>query len=149
MKTNKVLIKALRVTADSLDNPNKFYDWYAPNHCNCGLLIKNIIKIGKGIEESKAIEEIVEYTYNKGDGMGLWSLDSLKNYCPVTGLPINDLYLFLTLMGLEEEDFAEIENLKSINQGKNKVDYKDRLIVARYMRNKANELETQFHQELE
>lgn len=92
------LIDALRATAARLQSSN-LYEWGHMGACNCGYLAQEITKLRKDEIHSRAMQR-------HGD----WN-EQLNDYCPTSGLPMDDLISGLLAAGLDIDDLKHLERL--------------------------------------
>ena len=97
-KASLELIKALRNTAVALDASNS-YQWGHMGSCNCGHLAQEITKLNKSEIHSRAMQKY-----------GDWN-DQLNDYCPTSGLLMDDLISQLLNAGLDLDDLKCLEKL--------------------------------------
>lgn len=124
MKATKRLILGLRETAAQLRGKESGYNWCESEHCNCGMLAKNL---GLPSAPLKAMQT------------SSWSAMAGQNdyYCHSAGRSMTEVFDFLLAAGLERTDFFAVEWL----DGNDRSDYCDPLAVAAWMDAKADELE--------
>ena len=94
----KKLIKALRKTANDLDNGCE-YEWGHMARCNAGCLVQNLM--------DKTQSEVVEMVNGHLDE---WT-EYADAYCKGTHQFIDDLFQELEQHGLSHEDVLHLENL--------------------------------------
>ena len=92
------LVKALRNTASLLSKSNN-YQWGHMGSCNCGHLAQEITKLNKSEIHSRAMQKY-----------GDWN-DQLNDYCPTSGLLMDDLITELLNAGLDLDDLKHLEKL--------------------------------------
>lgn len=92
------LIQALRNTASSLKQ-SKEYQWGHMGCCNCGFLAQEITRLSKGEIHSRAMNKY-----------GDWN-DQLNDYCPTSGLLMDDLITQMLNAGLDTDDLKHLEKL--------------------------------------
>lgn len=92
------LIEVLRKTSQKLDSSNN-YQWGHMGLCNCGFLAQEITKLTKEEIHRRAMQR-------HGD----WS-EQLNDYCPTSGLPMDDLISELIEFGFTREELAHLERL--------------------------------------
>ncbi len=97
-KASLKLIKALRNTAKTLGK-SKNYQWGHMGSCNCGHLAQEITKLTKSEIHQRAMQKY-----------GDWS-DQLNDYCPSSGLLMDDLITELLGAGLDVDDLKYLEKL--------------------------------------
>jgi hypothetical protein len=92
------LISALRTTAARLD-AGAAYQWGHLGQCNCGHLVQTVCRLDKGVIHAWALER-------QGD----W--EQLANdYCPTSGLHIDEVITTLLALGLDTDDLGHLEKL--------------------------------------
>ncbi len=92
------LIQALRTTAYKLEH-NTSYQWGHMGLCNCGFLAQEITSLSKDEIHRRAMQR-------HGD----WS-EQLNDYCPTSGLPMDDLIDQLVDFGFTLEELRHLERL--------------------------------------
>ncbi|MEM9390220.1 MAG: hypothetical protein AAGA02_07095 [Bacteroidota bacterium] len=92
------LIEALKKTARQLGKSNN-YQWGHMGSCNCGYLAQEITKLNKSEIHSRAMQKY-----------GDWN-DQLNDYCPTSGLLMDDLITELLSAGLDLNDLKHLEKL--------------------------------------
>jgi len=96
--SNPDLIKALRETADRLNNGAR-YEWGHMGRCNCGHLVQTLTDM-TDIE----IAESVDYQLNE------WT-EHANDYCDGSRTKVQDLFDTLGGFGLGPEDLRHLEHL--------------------------------------
>jgi hypothetical protein len=94
------LIQALKNTAHKLESSTS-YQWGHMGLCNCGFLAQEITRLTKEEIHRRAMER-------HGD----WS-EQLNDYCPTSGLPIDDLISELIAFGFTREELSHLEKLSN------------------------------------
>jgi hypothetical protein len=97
-KPSIALIEALKRTARNIDT-NPVYQWGHMGACNCGFLAQEITKLTKAEIHRRAMER-------HGD----WS-EHLNDYCPINGLPFDDVISELIAFGFDTDDLKHLEKL--------------------------------------
>lgn len=92
------LITALKNTAKRLGE-SKAYQWGHMGSCNCGFLAQEITRLSKDEIHRMAMER-------HGD----WN-EQLNDYCPTSGLPIDDVISELIAFGFDSSDLKHLETL--------------------------------------
>jgi hypothetical protein len=92
------LVEILRNTAQKLEKSNA-YQWGHMGLCNCGFLAQEITRLSKDDIHKKAML-----------GHGDWS-EQLNDYCPTSGLPMDDLISELVGFGFTIEELRHLERL--------------------------------------
>lgn len=136
MKPNYRLIEAFYKTAEFLESNKAEYYYnfdYIPQ-CNCGILTQFLLEVS-----DETINTFVK---------GYWSKCANQSYqdvCSSTGLPLNFIFRQLTLAGLEQKDFQDIEfcGLEPVYGPVYNEPFENRFFVANYFRSKAQEMEQQ------
>lgn len=97
------LITSLRVAANALERGSFPYAWDEPSQCNCGVLACAILGLSP-TELDSVLPEIPHeesQTWTKRAGY----------YCPVTGMPTQQIFKALHDAGMKLEDYRELEYL--------------------------------------
>ncbi|TRX62061.1 hypothetical protein FNH22_01710 [Fulvivirga sp. M361] len=97
-KANFVLIEALRNTAKTLAT-SESYQWGHMGSCNCGHLAQELTKLNKSEIHTRAMQKY-----------GDWN-EQLNDYCPTSGLLMDDLITELLSYGLDTDDLKHLEKL--------------------------------------
>ncbi|GAB3531454.1 hypothetical protein GCM10027443_13690 [Pontibacter brevis] len=92
------LIQALRETAQRLAQGD-IYQWGHMGSCNCGHLAHTITKHSKGQIHGAAM-------WRYGD----WR-EQLRDYCPQSGMPLDEIIDQMTDFGLTRHDLEHLERL--------------------------------------
>lgn len=92
------LIQTLRATAYKIQH-NSSYQWGHMGLCNCGFLAQEITSLTKDEIHRRAMQR-------HGD----WS-EQLNDYCPTSGLPMDDLIDELVQFGFTLEELRHLERL--------------------------------------
>lgn len=98
MNTNPVMIETLRRAAARLEKSND-YQWGHMGLCNCGFLAQEITLFTKTEIHARAM-------LKPGD----WS-EQLNDYCPTSGLPMDELISELLKTGFTRENLQNLERL--------------------------------------
>ncbi len=93
-----MLIAALRETAGRLGK-GATYEWGHMGSCNCGHLAQTITKYSKGQIHGAAM-------WRYGD----WR-EQLRDYCPLSGMPLDEIIDQMLDMGITRENLAHLETL--------------------------------------
>jgi hypothetical protein len=99
-KPTTEVILVLRKTAEKLNNSNA-YQWGHMGLCNCGFLAQAITKLRKEEIHKRAM-------MRHGD----WS-EQLNDYCPTSGLPMDDMIDEMLSFGFDADDLRHLERLSS------------------------------------
>ena len=92
------VIQALRTTAHRLANEAP-YQWGHMGSCNCGHLAQTITRLSKAEIHSRAMQRY-----------GDWERQ-LTDYCPTSGLPIDQTIDEMLALGFTRQDLAHLERL--------------------------------------
>lgn len=98
------LVRALRTTAQRLRTAPglKAYQWGHMGSCNCGHLAQTICRLDPAAIHQRALQT------RHGD----WD-DQLNDYCPHSGLPLDDVIDQMLEAGFTRTDLAHLERLSS------------------------------------
>ncbi len=98
------LVRALRTTAQRLRTAPglKTYQWGHMGSCNCGHLAQTICRLDPAAIHQRALQT------RHGD----WD-DQLNDYCPQSGLPLDDVIDQMLEAGFTRSDLAHLERLSS------------------------------------
>lgn len=88
----------LRLTADRLD-AGAHYEWGHMGRCNCGHLVQTVTHM-----TSREISRAVEYKLDE------WT-EHARDYCEMTGSPVDDLFASLAEVGFDHRDVMQLEYL--------------------------------------
>ncbi len=134
-----LLIEAIRKAAKNLQD-GKPYEWGHMGNCNCGHLAQNLLHISKA--------EIHAYAMQKN---GDWN-EQLKDYCPTSGLQMDQLIFGLLEKGLGMQDLMQLEYLSNpeilSRLGVTHLKNNDRSAVIKYMQTWADMMEEELMREL-
>ncbi len=92
------LIQALRNAAKKIEASHQ-YQWGHMGLCNCGFLAQEITNLKKEEIHTRAMQR-------HGD----WN-EQLNDYCPTSGLPMDDLISEMLAFGFDSEDLKNLERL--------------------------------------
>ena len=98
-KAKPELISALRRTSSNLKKGSS-YQWGHMGSCNCGHLVQEITRLSKKEIHARALRN------RSGD----WN-EQLIEYCPTSGLPLDEIISEMIAAGLEREDLMHLEKL--------------------------------------
>lgn len=136
-KANLQLIQALRNTAKTLSE-SKNYQWGHMGSCNCGHLAQEITKLSKSEIHHRAMQKY-----------GDWN-EQLNDYCPTSGLLMDDLITELLNAGLDVDDLKHLEKLSdtkvllTLPAADRHLAHNTRDDVVKYLKAWANQLEGLF-----
>ncbi len=97
-KATPRLIEALRATAERIERTEN-YQWGHMGSCNCGHLAQELTRLNSAEIHRRAMEKY-----------GDWS-EQLNDYCPTSGLLMDDLITHMLNEGLDSEDLKHLERL--------------------------------------
>jgi hypothetical protein len=97
-KTSAEIINLLRNTATAIAQTSD-YQWGHMGACNCGHLAQQITHLNKDEIHRRAMQ-------SHGD----WS-EQLNDYCPASGLPLDDLISEMIAIGFDTSDLKHLERL--------------------------------------
>lgn len=97
-KANLELIEAIRKTAKNMET-TEAYQWGHMGSCNCGYLAQELTKLNKAEIHSRAMQKY-----------GDWN-EQLNDYCPTSGLLMDDLITNMLSAGLDSDDLKNLEKL--------------------------------------
>jgi hypothetical protein len=97
-KVSVELIQVLRETAESIERTS-LYQWGHMGSCNCGFLAQQITNLKKDEIHTRAMQ-----------GNGDWS-EQLNDYCPTSGLPMDNLISEIVAFGFDTDDLKHLERL--------------------------------------
>lgn len=92
------VIDALRKTAGAI-KANPAYQWGHMGLCNCGFLAQQVTQLRKDEIHFRAMQR-----------HGNWS-EQLNDYCPTSGLPIDELISEMLAFGFDADDLKHLERL--------------------------------------
>jgi hypothetical protein len=96
------LIHTLRRVVSRLEKSTR-YQWGHMGACNCGFLAQEITQLSQAEIHRRAML-----------GFGDWS-EQLNDYCPVSGLPFDDIISQLITFGFDPDDLRHLERLSDTN----------------------------------
>lgn len=97
-KASVEIIDALRRTASRLRTSHT-YQWGHMGSCNCGFLAQEISHLKKDEIHARAMQRY-----------GDWN-EQLNDYCPTSGLPMDDLISDMLAFGFDADDLKHLERL--------------------------------------
>ena len=97
-KNSEEIVIVLRNTADRLEKSN-MYQWGHMGSCNCGFLAQEISSLNKDEIHARAMQR-----------HGNWN-EQLNDYCPTSGLLIDDLITQMFNFGFDSNDLKHLEKL--------------------------------------
>jgi hypothetical protein len=99
-KPSLTVVSVLRATASKIEN-SAAYQWGHMGLCNCGFLAQEITKLKKEEIHARAMQ-----------GHGDWN-EQLNDYCPTSGLPMDDLISEMLSVGFDSDDLKHLEKLSA------------------------------------
>ncbi len=133
-KASAEVIHVLRKTAKTIE-ASTHYQWGHMGACNCGFLAQEITQLTQAEIHRRAL-------MRHGD----WS-EQLNDYCPIHGLPFDDIISELIAYGFDSDDLRHLEKLsdptilRSLLPGERTLTHNHKKDVIRYLRLWANLLE--------
>jgi hypothetical protein len=130
------LIQALRTTAQNIERSDS-YQWGHMGLCNCGFLAQEITSLPKEEIHRRAMQR-------HGD----WS-EQLNDYCPTSGLPMDNLIDELVQFGFTPGDLSHLERLSdpevllALPSEQRHLNYNAKDDIVIYLRTWAEQLEKQ------
>ncbi|MBX2963456.1 MAG: hypothetical protein KF687_13160 [Cyclobacteriaceae bacterium] len=97
-KASLPIIDAIRKAAHALEQ-SKEYQWGHMGACNCGFLAQQVTQLRKEEIHRRATERY-----------GDWS-EQLNDYCPTSGLPLDDVISEMIAFGFDADDLKHLEKL--------------------------------------
>ncbi|QSE96151.1 hypothetical protein [Fulvivirga lutea] len=96
------IVDVLRKTATKLASSNN-YQWGHMGSCNCGFLAQEITHYSSSDIHSRAMQKY-----------GDWN-EQLNDYCPTSGLLMDDLITTMLDFGFDSDDLKHLEKLSDKN----------------------------------
>ncbi len=133
-KPSLKLIEAIRAATRKLEG-SASYQWGHMGVCNCGFLAQEVTKLTKQEIHRRAM-------MRHGD----WS-EQLNDYCPTSGLPMDEPISELIAFGFDSEDLKHLERLSdqrillAIPFSERNLHFNIKADVVRYMKTWADMLE--------
>jgi hypothetical protein len=97
-KASEEVIRVLRKTASNIEC-SSLYQWGHMGACNCGFLAQEVTQLTKAEIHRRALERHGDWT------------EHLNDYCPVNGLPFDELISELITFGFDSDDLKHLEKL--------------------------------------
>lgn len=97
-KPSLEIVEALRKAAKKIEESEN-YQWGHMGACNCGFLAQEVTKLTKAEIHRRAMERHGDWT------------EHLNDYCPVNGLPFDDIISELIAFGFDSSDLKHLEKL--------------------------------------
>lgn len=92
------IVSVLRNTAKKIEASDS-YQWGHMGLCNCGFLAQEITRLTKVEIHQRAMQRHGDWT------------EQLNDYCPSSGLPMDDLISELLSFGFDADDLKHLEKL--------------------------------------
>jgi hypothetical protein len=133
-KVSPEIIHALRKTAVTLETSTR-YQWGHMGACNCGFLAQEITQLTQAEIHRRALMRHGDWT------------EQLNDYCPINGLPFDDIISELIEFGFDSDDLKHLEKLSDpkiirlLPVAERALMHNNRNDVIRYLRLWANLLE--------
>ncbi|MCE2895469.1 MAG: hypothetical protein LW721_13605 [Flammeovirgaceae bacterium] len=130
------VIDTLRATASKIESDTR-YQWGHMGLCNCGFLAQEITKLSKSEIHTRAMQRHGDWT------------EQLNDYCPTSGLPMDQLIDELIAFGFTGDDLRHLEKLsdgqilRSLPIHERNLHYNIKKDVVKYLRTWANLVEDQ------
>jgi hypothetical protein len=100
-KASPELIASMRRAAEKL-RTSQLYQWGHMGSCNCGFLAQEITQLSKKEIHARALRT------RSGD----WN-EQLIDYCPGSGLPMDEVISEMFAAGLDSQDLMQLEKLSN------------------------------------
>jgi len=97
-KASSAIIQILRKTAMTLET-STHYQWGHMGACNCGFLAQEITQLTQAEIHRRALMRHGDWT------------EQLNDYCPIQGLPFDDIISELLCVGFDSDDLKHLEKL--------------------------------------
>jgi hypothetical protein len=97
-KVSLDIVGVLRRAAKKIESSAE-YQWGHMGACNCGFLAQEVTRLTKAQIHQRAMQ-----------GYGDWN-EQLNDYCPTSGLPMDDLISNLLAFGFDIDDLKHLERL--------------------------------------
>ena len=130
------VIDTLRATASKIESDTR-YQWGHMGLCNCGFLAQEITKLSKSEIHTRAMQRHGDWT------------EQLNDYCPTSGLPMDQLIDELIAFGFTGDDLRHLEKLsdgqilRTLPIHQRNLQYNSKKDVVTYLRTWATLLEEQ------
>ncbi len=138
-KISVEVIQALRNTAKRISESTD-YEWGHMGACNCGFLAQEVTQLTKKEIHSRAME-----------GHGDWN-EQLNDYCPTSGLRMDDLISELLNFGFDIDDLRHLEKLsdqKVLNEIDRHLSHNNKSDVVEYLNSMARWVELKLIDQIE
>jgi hypothetical protein len=101
-KASIEIANVLRTTARKIAS-SESYQWGHMGLCNCGFLAQQVTQLTKAEIHTRAMQRHGDWT------------EQLNDYCPTSGLPMDDLIAELLSFGFDADDLKHLEKLSDGN----------------------------------
>ncbi len=101
-KPSLKIIETIRNASKKIESSEN-YQWGHMGACNCGFLAQEVTKLTKAEIHRRAMERHGDWT------------EHLNDYCPVNGLPFDDIISELIAIGFDSTDLKHLEKLSDPN----------------------------------
>ena len=135
-QVSSAVIDTLIATASKIESDTR-YQWGHMGLCNCGFLAQEITKLSKSEIHTRAMQRHGDWT------------EQLNDYCPTSGLPMDQLIDELIVFGFTADDMRHLEKLsdgqilRTLPVHKRNLQYNSKKDVVTYLRTWATLLEEQ------
>jgi hypothetical protein len=135
-QANSAVIDTLRATAAKIESDAR-YQWGHMGLCNCGFLAQEITKLTKTEIHTRAMQRHGDWT------------EQLNDYCPTSGLPMDQIIDALIDFGFSADDLRHLEKLsdgqilRSLPIHQRNLHHNIKRDVVKYLRTWANLVEEQ------
>jgi hypothetical protein len=92
------IANVLRTIARRIES-SESYQWGHMGLCNCGFLAQQVTRLTKAEIHQRAMQRHGDWT------------EQLNDYCPTSGLPMDDLIAELIAFGFDADDLKHLEKL--------------------------------------
>jgi hypothetical protein len=135
-QASSAVIDTLRATAAKIESDAR-YQWGHMGLCNCGFLAQEITKLTKTEIHTRAMQRHGDWT------------EQLNDYCPTSGLPMDQIIDALIDFGFSADDLRHLEKLsdgqilRSLPIHQRNLHHNIKRDVVKYLRTWANLVEEQ------
>ncbi|MCX8489608.1 MAG: hypothetical protein ORN54_00910 [Cyclobacteriaceae bacterium] len=135
-QVSSAIIDTLRATATKIESDTR-YQWGHMGLCNCGFLAQEITKLTQTEIHTRAMQRHGDWT------------EQLNDYCPTSGLPMDQLIDELIAFGFSADDLCHLEKLsdgqilRSLPIQERNLHHNIKRDVVKYLRTWANLVEDQ------
>ena len=135
-QVSSAVVHTLRATAAKIESDTR-YQWGHMGLCNCGFLAQEITKLTKTEIHTRAMQRHGDWT------------EQLNDYCPTSGLPMDQIIDELIAFGFSADDLRHLEKLsdgqilRSLPIHERNLHHNSKRDVVKYLRTWANLVEEQ------